>query len=393
MVKAMMWKPDPPVFDVAAKRSPASSARVLVWDRFVRLFHWSLAASVATTAATGFLAGATWADVHVVAGTVAVALVTARLVWGVLGPTHARFGDFLVGPRAVISHLREIAAGAPGRHRGHNPLGGWMIVALMFVVAGLAVTGVVVLGGVAKSGPLAFAVSFSTGWTVREWHEVMAFVLLGLVALHVVGAVAESLRSRENLVRAMIEGTKKARPDDHPSMTRTASPRLAVALVAIALAASGAVIATLAARPASGVPTAPLDPLYRAECGSCHTPYHPTLLPRESWRLVMAGLAEHFGDNATLDAATAGRLSAYLNANAAETADTKAANLLRRVDPAKPMEISATPFWRHVHRGIRDDVFASKAVGRPGACAACHADAETGRFRPTRIAIPKGVAR
>ncbi|NJL73594.1 MAG: hypothetical protein HC888_19780, partial [Candidatus Competibacteraceae bacterium] len=211
MVSAMMWKPDPAVFDSAARRPPDAPGRVLVWDRFVRLFHWSLAASVATAAATGFLVGATWADVHVVAGTSAVALVAARLVWGVLGSTHARFSDFLVGPRAVISHLRGIAAGASVRHRGHNPLGGWMIVALMLVVAGLAMTGVVVLGGVAKSGPLAYATSFSVGWTVREWHEAAAFVLLGLVALHVAGAVAESLRSRENLVRSMIEGTKVAR--------------------------------------------------------------------------------------------------------------------------------------------------------------------------------------
>ena len=102
----------------------------------------------------------------------------------------------------------------------------------------------------------------------------------------------------------------------------------------------------------------------------------------------MAGLDNHFGENAELDAATTANLTDYLIANAAETTDTLPANRLRRVATAKPLTITATPFWTRQHSHIPDAVFTSKAVGGRGNCATCHADAASGRFYPGNIDIP-----
>jgi cytochrome b len=363
-------------------------ARVRVWDRVVRLFHWSLVAAIALAAGSGFLGEATSIDIHVWAGTAALALVAARVIWGFLGTRHARFSDFVAGRRAILAHLAGLATGRAERHRGHNPLGGAMILALLAAIVAVTMTGVVVLGGTLKAGPLAFATRFSTGGSARELHESLAVVLLALIGLHVAGAVFESWRTRENLVRAMVDGRKEVRPGDRASRPAAARPALAVAIAASLFAACGALVWVYAARPALGVPVAPLDPAYQAECGACHDAYHPSLLPRASWAALMAGLDDHFGENASLDSQARRHIAAYLAANAAEAYDTQAANRLRRVDAQNPFTITAAPFWRRAHRDVAKAEFASKAVRGRGHCEACHGDAARGRFYPGAIDIP-----
>jgi cytochrome b len=366
-----------------------SSPKVLVWDRFVRVFHWLLVAATATAAATGFLADASWMEVHVWAGVAAAALIVLRIVWGFLGTTHARFGDFIAGPATILRHLRGLLSGTAERHRGHNPLGGVMILAILLGIAAVTLTGVVALGGVLKAGPLAFATTFATGWAAREMHEFLALLVVGLAGVHVAGAIFESRRTRENLMRAMVDGRKEARDTDRASTPRRARPLLAAAIAAGLLAASAGEIWVLAAKPGLGVPPAALDPIYFEECSACHVAYHPSLLPRASWRRLMAALEDHFGENASLDAKSEAAITAYLQENAAEAYDTKPANLFRRVAPETPLSIVATPFWIRAHIDIPDAVFATSSVGGRGNCEACHADARTGRFSPGSIHILK----
>lgn len=367
----------------------ARDGRTLVWDLFVRFFHWSLVAAITVAAATGFFAGAPSIDIHAWAGAAAAALIVARITWGFLGSTHARFSDFAAGPRAILAHARALKAGRADRHLGHNPLGGVMIFALMLAVAALSVTGLIVYAGVLKSGPLAFLTSFATGWQAREVHELLAFALIALIGLHVAGAVFESRRTRENLVRAMVDGCKEARPGDHPATARAARPLLAASIAGTLLVATVGAMWSLSGKPGLGVPLAAQDPAYAEECGACHVAYHPSLLPRASWASLMDGLDDHFGENASLDQATGAAIRAYLAANAAEAADTLPANRLRRVDPQEPFAITATPFWKRRHGEIADAVFESKSVGSRGNCEACHADARSGRFYPGAIDIPE----
>lgn len=362
---------------------------VTVWDRFVRLFHWSLVSAIAISAGSGFLGDSTWIDIHVWAGAAALALVVARVIWGFLGTTHARFADFIPGWRAVRAHLSSLATGKAERHRGHDPLGGAMILALLAVIVAVTITGVVTFGGVLKSGPLAFATSYAIGWDAREVHELLAIGLLVLIGLHVAGAIFESWRTRENLVNAMVDGRKEARPGDCVSRRTPARPVLAVALTGTLLAASGTLVGLLAARAPLGAPTAALDPTYKAECAACHVAYHPSLLPRASWVTLMADLQDHFGENASVDPETGRRIASYLAANTAEAYDTKPANRLRRVDPEKPFTITAAPYWKRVHRNVPEAAFNLKAVGGRGNCDACHGDAAQGRFYPGAIDIPE----
>lgn len=181
----------PPAIDPAA----AAAQRVLVWDLPTRLFHWLLAASF--LGAYLVSESERWRGVHALLGYTAAALIAFRLLWGVAGTRYARFSGFALSLRALSGYLKSLVTGAPRHYVGHNPAGSWAVVALLALVAATAVSGWAVLNAV---GP---------GW-LEDLHEACANATLALVALHVAAVVVSSFLHRENLVRAMVTGSKRA---------------------------------------------------------------------------------------------------------------------------------------------------------------------------------------
>lgn len=86
----------------------------------MRVFHWSLASLIGLAWLTGDDGPKA---LHEGAGYVIAGLLVARLVWGFVGPKHARFSDFLRGPGVVLAHLRDLVRGRERRYLGHNPAG------------------------------------------------------------------------------------------------------------------------------------------------------------------------------------------------------------------------------------------------------------------------------
>ncbi|MGZ5903032.1 MAG: cytochrome b/b6 domain-containing protein, partial [Reyranella sp.] len=105
------------VSDTIGAGGATPPATVKVWDPFVRFFHWSLVAGFVVAYATGDEIE----KVHVAAGFVIAGLVVARIVWGLIGPCHARFSNFVRHPREVLSYLRDVALLRAPRYLGHNP--------------------------------------------------------------------------------------------------------------------------------------------------------------------------------------------------------------------------------------------------------------------------------
>jgi cytochrome b len=139
-------------------------------------------------------------------------LLGLRLVWGLVGSRHARFGDFIHRPRVVLAYLRDTLRGRAARYLGHNPAGGMMIAALLVSLLMTGVSGLALYGAGDQAGPLAQAmIGSGEGWdeALEEIHEFFANFTVLLVAVHVAGVMLASLLHRENLVRAMITGYKR----------------------------------------------------------------------------------------------------------------------------------------------------------------------------------------
>ena len=356
---------------------------VPVWDLPTRIYHWGQMALVALSLTSGFLIPTDWLNVHVVLGTLIAVLLVFRVVWGVFGSEFSRFASFLFHPRKVVEHLGSLLRRAPGRHLGHNPAGAVMVTVLMATVAAMIASGYVMLGGAYKEGPFATVFSFATGESAGGLHTLLAYGLIGLVTLHLLGVLLESRLGGDNLIRAMISGVKRRDGAEIPAAPRRPRPLAAgLLLIGIVYLVSLGLIWSLRQPPA--VPRLPTDPVYKAECGGCHWAYHPSLLPTESWRKLMAGLDDHFGEDASLKPERAAIIAAWLAAHGAESWDTLPAHRLSLQDPAQPLRITATPFWKHRHSHIPPTVFKSIKGGQ-GACNVCHTDADTGWFNFRRI--------
>ncbi len=201
---------------------------VRIWDPFVRLFHWTLVVS--------FFVAYTTEDetllLHVWAGYVIGILVPLRIVWGFVGPGHARFSDFVYRPRIAVAYAKDLFRFRARRYLGHSPAGGLMIVALLIVLPVVVWTGLEFYAAEEGAGPLAASPvpALVVGQAVADeddnddgdergrdddadfWeaaHEWLAHLAFLMVLFHVGGVVLGSIAHRENLVRSMITGYKR----------------------------------------------------------------------------------------------------------------------------------------------------------------------------------------
>ena len=173
-----------------------SIKKVHVWDKFVRIFHWSLVACVLAN----FFVIDDGETVHQWLGYTASILVCARIVWGFIGSRHARFSEFFPTPAAIRQHLRDVMSGSKEHHDGHSPLGAVVMLSMLAIVLSLGATGY-----------LQTTDAFWGEEWLQELHEGLASALIALAGLHALAAIVMSRIERTNLVAAMITGIKVRR--------------------------------------------------------------------------------------------------------------------------------------------------------------------------------------
>lgn len=221
-----------------------TNASVPVWDVPTRLFHWMLVLLVALAWVTGEAEGVLFA-VHKLAGYGVAILLAFRVIWGFAGGRHARFSDFVRPWREVLAHIKGILSLRPARTLGHNPLGGWMTLLLLLVLAAQVGTGLFSSDD-GIGGPLAGAVSSGTAHAIAELHEGLSGVLLLLIGLHILGVLVEALLTHDNLLRAMITGRKTMTPGE-VECSQSATAGAPAWLAALALGAATGVVWMLVA--------------------------------------------------------------------------------------------------------------------------------------------------
>ncbi len=190
----------------------SESRRVLVWDGAVRAFHWLLVALIGFMWWSGEEKG-DWLIYHFYAGYAVCALIAFRIIWGFVGGTHARFSDFIYGPKAVIAYLKTLPSRSATLFAGHNPVGGWSVVLMILGVLVQVSTGLFANSeDVGIEGPLAKWVSADVSNLLSYIHYINFNVLLALMAVHIGAVVYYLLYKKENLILPMFSGQKRLPP-------------------------------------------------------------------------------------------------------------------------------------------------------------------------------------
>jgi cytochrome b len=211
--------------------------QVVVWDSFVRFFHWSLSLLFFVAYVTGDDKG----PLHRYVGYALLLLVIARIWWGFWGTKHALFSDFICSPTKGLNYLKELVSGKPTHYIGHNPAAAWMILLLLTSSIITCLSGYA--AHVVKKGmnPLGSGNTISIIETAYadddnnerhkgkhkgrerhndgkgdddsdsiwgDFHEMSAQFMLILICLHIAGVAVSSKVHSENLVKGIITGKK-----------------------------------------------------------------------------------------------------------------------------------------------------------------------------------------
>ncbi|GAB5450146.1 MAG: cytochrome b/b6 domain-containing protein [Halioglobus sp.] len=179
-----------------------------VWDLPTRLFHWAI---VLLCPAAWWTAENQRFDAHEWIGCTILVLVVARILWGFIGSRHSRFSDFLAGPKKVWAYVGALRAGQVPAQPGHNPLGGWSVLALLTLLLLQSVSGLFNADDILFSGPLYYAAPDELRGFMGEVHDWAFDLLLALVALHIAAVFYHQFRLREKLLQAMVKGSAEGR--------------------------------------------------------------------------------------------------------------------------------------------------------------------------------------
>ena len=208
---------------------------VRIWDLPTRLFHWLLALCVIGLVITANVGGnaMVW---HFRLGYAVATLLLFRVVWGLVGGHWSRFSSFRYAPASIVRYLR---GQSPETHRlGHNPLGALSVWALLLFLMVQVGTGLVSDDEIAAAGPLTALVSGDTVAQASWYHkDIGAWVLIGLVGLHVLAILFYTFGKKQALVGAMVHGDKEATQPATPSSRDSWGSRGGALLVLLACAA------------------------------------------------------------------------------------------------------------------------------------------------------------
>jgi cytochrome b len=182
---------------------PQTQAKIRIWDLPTRLFHFAFGCCVVGAIITAKVGNA-WMDWHVRLGIAALAFLIFRIIWGLIGPRYARFSQFVCGPVSVWRYLKTLSKQSK-KIPGHNPLGGWSVIAMLAIVGAQAVTGLFANDDILTQGPFAQYVSNSTSAYITGLHQLNENFVFAIIALHLIAILVYTIRGQK-LIGPMVHG-------------------------------------------------------------------------------------------------------------------------------------------------------------------------------------------
>ncbi len=212
-------------------RPTNSPIEVPVWDWPVRAVHWAIALLVAALLTTGLLGNdaLVW---HMRFGETLLGLVLFRVIWGFVGSGNARFSSFVRGPGAVVTYVRSLFRPPHEVHATHNPIGGWMVIALLLAMLAQAGAGLFTQDDIGNEGPLVKLVSGDLSDSLGWFHRRGWWLVAGFASVHILAVIGYFLVLGDNLIWPMFTGRKRLPAGVASAKSAAASTTRAVILLA-----------------------------------------------------------------------------------------------------------------------------------------------------------------
>lgn len=180
--------------------------KIKVWDLSTRLFHWgmiSLLAALWWTAEEGLM------EWHQICAYTIASLLVFRFIWGFIGSDTSQFAHFIHRPKHVLFYVKKITkTKVENKHFGHNPLGGYMVLILLSLIAFQFITGLFSSDDIFTEGPLYSSVSSSVAESLTWIHRNLFYLLLGFASVHVLAVIIHTLKG-DKIIPAMFNGYKE----------------------------------------------------------------------------------------------------------------------------------------------------------------------------------------
>ena len=185
----------------------AYTYQIRVWDLPTRLFHWLIVIFVVISFTTGMVGG-NWMSYHLKSGYIILTLLIFRLNWGFWGGRYSRFVSFVRGPIAVMRYAKTLLRKDTPKLLGHNPMGGWSVMAMLAALLVQVGTGLFANDDIATQGPLYGWVSKATSDWLTGIHLFNKGVILFLIVLHLSAVLFYLLIKHDNLIIPMVTGLR-----------------------------------------------------------------------------------------------------------------------------------------------------------------------------------------
>ncbi|BDW10317.1 cytochrome b561 [Polynucleobacter sp. SHI8] len=183
--------------------------KIRLWDLPTRLFHWLFAVAVLGAIVTDLLENIT---LHSYFGYSALVLVIFRIIWGFVGPHHARFSSFVPSVSSLKAFLKDQTVSP----LGHNPLGALSVIAMLLIVLVQASSGLFTDDEISFQGPLSKFLSEDMVKFMNQIHETNHVLVYGIVALHFIAIFYYQRIKKNNLIGPMVYGDKEIDPKNQP---------------------------------------------------------------------------------------------------------------------------------------------------------------------------------
>ncbi len=363
--------------------------KTYVWSFLGRLSHWLLVVSFFASFITSFYENLL--TLHVTFGIIALGMFIKKIVWGLIGPKYARWSDYhfafsdlkLYFVEKVKNRYRQIQA-------GHNPASSWFAFLVTWIGIICCLLGLV-LYGVQEGNGIFYFMNNTYYIYMEEFftiHEVLSYILLVMILTHITGVLIEQFYHKTSMLFAMITGYKKSKGEDiKPTFSMKFYGSIYIVFV-LALASYTYYIPNnfLVKSKFEKIDYKKLHADFQFECSDCHNLIPPFLLPKESWKNLMANQEDHFEEDLELDNSMVKSIEKFLIINSSETSTRESSyKITKELADSKKFIITKTDYWKETHKNIPEEVFKSDTIETKSNCVACHKDFEKGILSDSKI--------